>query len=70
MKANEKELLGYRNSLEKLVAERTLALINQVRFQQNLIDSIPVPVYFKDNALHYLGCNKAFGESLGCKRGA
>ena len=68
MKANEKELLGYRNSLEKLVAERTLALINQVRFQQNLIDSIPVPVYFKDNALHYLGCNKAFGESLGCKR--
>jgi len=68
MKTNEKELREYRNSLEKLVAERTLALINQVRFQQNLIDSIPVPVYFKDNTLHYLGCNKAFEKSLGCTR--
>ena len=68
MKTNEEELREYRNSLEKLVAERTLALINQVRFQQNLIDSIPVPVYFKDNTLHYLGCNKAFEKSLGCTR--
>ena len=68
MKTNEKELREYRNSLEKLVAERTLALINQVRIQQNLIDSIPVPVYFKDNTLHYLGCNKAFEKSLGCTR--
>jgi len=68
MKANERELQEHRNSLEKLVAARTLALINQVRFQQNLIDSIPVPVYFKDNTLHYLGCNKAFKKSLGCAR--
>jgi PAS domain S-box-containing protein len=68
MKANERELLEHRNSLEKLVAERTLALINHVRFQQNLIDSIPVPVYFKDNSLHYLGCNRAFEESIGCRR--
>ena len=68
MKAIEMELREHRNSLEKLVAERTLALINQVRFQQNLIDSIPVPVYFKDNTLCYLGCNKAFKESLGCTR--
>jgi PAS domain S-box-containing protein len=68
MKANERELQEHRNSLEKLVAARTLALINQVRFQQNLIDSIPVPVYFKDNTLHYLGCNKAFEKSLGCTR--
>jgi PAS domain S-box-containing protein len=68
MKANERELQEHRNSLEKLVAARTLALINQVRFQQNLIDSIPVPVYFLDNTLHYLGCNKAFAKSLGCTR--
>jgi PAS domain S-box-containing protein len=68
MKANERELHEHRNSLEKLVASRTLALINQVRFQQNLIDSIPVPVYFKDSGLHYLGCNKAFEKSLGCGR--
>lgn len=68
MKANEMALREHRNSLEKLVAERTMALVNQVRFQQNLIDSIPVPVYFKDVNLQYLGCNRAFEESLGCTR--
>jgi PAS domain S-box-containing protein len=68
MKVNERELREHRNSLEKLVAERTLALVNHVRFQQNLIDSIPVPVYYKDNTLHYLGCNRAFEKSLGGAR--
>jgi PAS domain S-box-containing protein len=68
MKKNEKELREHRNILEKLVAARTLALLNQVRFQQNLIDSIPVPVYFKDSSLHYLGCNKSFEKSLGSAR--
>jgi PAS domain S-box-containing protein len=65
MKAVEKELREHRHSLEKLVTQRTKALISQVRFQQNLIDSIPVPVYFKDTDLNYLGCNKAFEETLG-----
>ena len=65
MKAVERELREHRTSLEKLVTQRTKALINQVRFQQNLIDSIPVPVYFKDAELNYLGCNKAFEETLG-----
>jgi PAS domain S-box-containing protein len=68
IKANEKELREHRTSLEKLVADRTLALINHVRFQQNLINSIPVPVYFKDTALYYLGCNTTFEKSLGFKR--
>jgi PAS domain S-box-containing protein len=65
MKTNERELLVHRRNLEQLVMDRTLALMNQVHFQQNLIDSIPVPIYFKDTDLHYLGCNRAFEESLG-----
>ena len=65
MKAVEKELREHRHSLEKLVTQRTKALISQVRFQQNLIDSIPVPIYFKDTDLNYLGCNRAFEETLG-----
>ena len=65
MKAVEKELRKHRSSLEKMVAQRTKALINQVRFQQNLIDSIPVPIYFKNEDLNYLGCNRAFEETLG-----
>jgi PAS domain S-box-containing protein len=68
MKANERELLEHRRNLEQLVRDRTLALMNQVRFQQNLIDSIPVPIYFKDINLHYLGCNKAFEESRGMSK--
>jgi PAS domain S-box-containing protein len=68
MKANERTLREHRSSLEKIVAERTQALINQVRFQQNLIDSIPLPVYFKDNKLRYLGCNRSFAETLGCTK--
>jgi len=68
MKANERELMKHRRNLEQLVMDRTLALMNQVRFQQNLIDSIPVPIYFKDTDLHFLGCNKAFEESVGFTR--
>jgi len=66
MKANERELRAHRNSLEKLVAERTLALFKQLHFQQNLIDSIPVPVYFTDSSFHFLGGNQAFVKSFGC----
>jgi PAS domain S-box-containing protein len=65
MKANEKELRQHRSNLEKIVVQRTQDLTNQIRFQQNLIDSIPVPVYFKDNRLRYLGCNRSFANSRG-----
>lgn len=65
MKANERELQAHRSNLEKLVMDRSQALVNQVRFQQNLIDSIPVPIYFKDTDLKFMGCNKAFEELLG-----
>jgi PAS domain S-box-containing protein len=68
MKTNERELHNHRRNLEQMVMDRTLALMNQVRFQQNLIDSIPVPIYFKDTDLHFLGCNKAFEDSLGLTR--
>ena len=68
MKTNERELRDHRNSLEKIVAKRTLSLISQVRFQQHLIDSIPLPIYFKDHNRFYLGCNRSFEESLGCPK--
>ena len=65
IKAIEKELREHRHSLEKLVAQRTAALTNQLHFRQNLIDSIPIPVYFKNTDLYYLGCNRAFEEAIG-----
>lgn len=38
---------------------------NQIRFQQMLVDTIPTPIFFKDSACRYLGCNKAFEEYVG-----
>ena len=32
----------------------------QLAFQQRMMDTIPIPVYFKDDAGFYLGCNEAF----------
>jgi len=37
-----------------------LMLQEKTSFLQELIDAIPAPVYYKDNDLRYLGCNKAF----------
>lgn len=38
---------------------------NQLRFQQTLMDTIPSPIFYKDAACRYLGCNKAFEEYTG-----
>lgn len=39
-----------------------------IYFLQQLINSIPNPVFYKDNEGLYLGCNKAFEEYLGLTR--
>ncbi len=53
-----------RNITEQKRAED--ALHELARFQQLMIDTLPVPVYYKDEKGHYLGCNKAF-EGLWAK---
>jgi PAS domain S-box-containing protein len=68
LKRNEKELRQHRDRLESLVTERTIALKNYLKFQQTLIDSIPVPVFFKNTELQYLGCNAAFEQSVGISK--
>lgn len=47
-------------------AERELA--DQLRFIAELMETIPNPVFYKDEQGRYLGCNKAFEEFLGKKR--
>ncbi len=37
----------------------------QLTFQQTLIDTIPNPVFCKDTAFRYTGCNKAFESYIG-----
>jgi PAS domain S-box-containing protein len=41
---------------------------NQTLFLHTLIESVPVPLFYKDTTGHYLGCNRAFELSLGKTR--
>ncbi|NTV71834.1 MAG: response regulator [Azonexaceae bacterium] len=41
---------------------------NQTLFLHTLIESVPVPLFYKDTAGRYLGCNRAFEDSLGKSR--
>ena len=51
---------------DKLHAEEELA--NQQRFRDSLLETLPVPVFYKDRAGRYLGVNQAFTELLGRSR--
>ena len=52
-------------NLELRVQERTAQLSNSQQFLQLVIDTIPVPVYFKNKSGKYEGCNKAYASLLG-----
>ena len=43
-------------------------LNEQLHFLQQLLDSIPIPVYYKDVDGLYLGCNSAFERFIGLSR--
>jgi diguanylate cyclase (GGDEF)-like protein/PAS domain S-box-containing protein len=51
--------------MENRVTERTAELSLQLSFQQQLIEAIPGPVFYKGTDLRFLGCNKAFAEFIG-----
>src|SRR5512138_3779180 len=44
------------------------ALEDQVHFLQNLIDTIPNPIFYKDTQGRFLGCNKAFQNRMGLQK--
>jgi PAS domain S-box-containing protein len=45
------------------LAESQLA--EQLHFSRQLMDAIPVPIYYKDTQGCYLGCNHSFAETFG-----
>jgi diguanylate cyclase (GGDEF)-like protein/PAS domain S-box-containing protein len=51
--------------LEQRVAERTSELSHQLNFLQQLIETIPGPIFYKDANARYLGCNSAFANFIG-----
>lgn len=60
LKESEERLRKLNDELEARVAARTATLEQQLRFLQQLIDTIPAPVYYKNAKGEYLGCNNAF----------
>ena len=48
--------------------EVELALREQLRFAQQLMDTIPSPIFYKNTRGEYLGCNSAFEAHLGLSR--
>ncbi len=44
-------------------------LVNSLTFQQELLNAIPVPVFYKNKEGIYLGCNREFEAFLGISEG-
>jgi PAS domain S-box-containing protein len=64
-------LIGFGIICSRLVGqqkkkEQTLA--NLLSFEQQLLDSIPVPIFIKNKEYAYTGCNKSFEDFLGRDR--
>ena len=49
----------------KLLQER---VAEQVQFQQVLIDTVPMPLFYKDEGGRYLGFNRAYEDAFGIRR--
>lgn len=64
----EQEVNASIRELEAKVAERTQSLNEQLFLMQNLIDAVPVPLFYKGTDGRYLGCNRAFAASVGLSR--
>ncbi|MBJ6723906.1 PAS domain S-box protein [Geomesophilobacter sediminis] len=56
------------NRLLDELDERKAELQKQLEFLQMLIDTIPMPIFYKDTAGLYLGCNTAFEAWTGYSR--
>jgi PAS domain S-box-containing protein len=60
-------MLAFRSAVARRAAQRDLA--DQLSFNRELIEAIPIPVYYKDSRGLYLGVNRAWEEFTGMPRG-
>ncbi|HKJ05659.1 MAG TPA: diguanylate cyclase, partial [Geopsychrobacteraceae bacterium] len=52
--------------LQRIRVARVLE--EQLHFTQEILDAIPIPVFYKDRQLRYLGCNREFENAIGRTR--
>ncbi|GAB1411002.1 hypothetical protein MASR1M90_21560 [Desulfovibrionales bacterium] len=60
MLANER-----RRQAEEQLRDAHALLQRNLHFTEALLDAMPIPVFYKDNNLRYLGCNRIFSEIMG-----
>ncbi|MDN3515084.1 MAG: diguanylate cyclase [Candidatus Brocadia sp.] len=68
----EKTVLEQTDKLYREISERKkaeAAIKDNEQFLQILMDSLPAPVFYKNNDGKYTGCNKAFEDFLGMQKG-
>jgi len=64
--ATERKKIHRELKKEKLKAEEaTHSLADQIKFQQLLMDSVPIPLFYKDGETRFKGFNKAYEETFG-----
>ena len=68
-KVAEAAIKEINENLEIRVQQRTEQLSNSQKFLQLVIDTIPLPVYFKNKQGYYEGSNKAYAALLGISNG-
>ena len=61
---NISELIGYFIEITDLKKKEN-ALIESRNLLKTIVDTAPVRIFWKDNELRYLGCNKAFASDAG-----
>jgi diguanylate cyclase (GGDEF)-like protein/PAS domain S-box-containing protein len=57
-----------RSEAVALATKATRELRSQLSFTQQLVETLPNPVFYKDRDGRYLGCNRAFEEFVGLPR--
>src|ERR1039458_1162072 len=57
-----------RKRAEEALQDQSRYLANIAQFLGTLMEAIPAPVFYKDMAGRYLGCNRAFEKNLGVSR--
>jgi len=62
-----REITSYQNDLENLVEKRTRLLDEQLEFQKQLLDAVPIPVFFTDAEGRIMGANASFVDMFNCR---
>jgi PAS domain S-box-containing protein len=54
-----------RRLAEERLREAHMELTRNLRFTEALLDAIPIPLFYKDSELRYLGCNRTYTDVMG-----